>query len=225
MRLGARQTARRAICRTLAMLAALIAVLASSPATPALQIDVPFLTDEDSPETTSAIRDKLSALEGVTDEAGRELRNEILSFYQARGYQPAWSGTERARRWGKRVRYALQHAYEQGLRPARYASALIDSDTVPAKGNAAAAYDIEMTAAILRYAHDARTGRFEPTQAYKDIDLPPRHFDASTGLSAALRHNSLDSFLDELPPSHLEYRRLVAALARYRAAAARGATP
>src|SRR6185503_6114097 len=108
----------------------------------------------------------------------------------------------------KRVRYTLQHANEQGLQPADYTSPLIDSEVDGQNGNAAAAYDIELTAALLRYAHDVRIGRLRPAAVYNDVDLPPKHYDAVTDLSSALQSNSLDSFLDDLPPSRPEYRRL-----------------
>src|ERR1041385_1178922 len=211
MRLCARQEARRAICRTLAMQAVFVVMLSASTATHALEIDLPF-SDTGSSETASAIHDKLSAWDSLTDAAGRNVGAEIRSFYQDRNYRPAWSGSERARRSAQRARYALQHAYEQGLRPADYTSVLSDEDAASAKGNGAAAYDIEMTAGVLRYANDVRAGRLQPAQVYKDVGLPQQRYDGASGLNAALRRNSLDSFLDTLPPSHPEYRRLAAVL-------------
>jgi murein L,D-transpeptidase YcbB/YkuD len=74
----------------------------------------------------------------------------------------------------------------------------------------------------LRYAQDVRVGRKRPRDIYRDVDLPKSDFDAAQALNEALQRHSLTAFLADLPPPHPEYRRLVVALAKYRAIAAKG---
>src|SRR5262249_15257700 len=56
----------------------------------------------------------------------------------------------------------------------------------------------------------------------RDADWPKADFEAAAGLHERLEAHSLTRFLAGLPPSHPEYRRLVSALAKYRANAAKG---
>ena len=65
-------------------------------------------------------------------------------------------------------------------------------------------------------------GRTRPRDIYRDVDLPKSDFDAAQALNEALQRHSLTEFLADLPPPHREYRRLVVALARYRATPAKG---
>jgi murein L,D-transpeptidase YcbB/YkuD len=119
------------------------------------------------------------------------------------------------------VRAALRKADEHGLRTADYATASRWNAT-PAAGRDAAEYDLSLTADLLRYANDVRVGRKRPRDIYRDVDLPKSDFDAAQALNEALGRHSLTEFLADLPPPHPEYRRLVVALAKYRAIAAKG---
>jgi murein L,D-transpeptidase YcbB/YkuD len=108
------------------------------------------------------------------------------------------------------------------LRAADYAATASRWNAAPAAGREAAEYDLSLTADLLRYANDVRVGRKRPRDIYRDVDLPKSDFDAVQALNEALRRHSLTEFLADLPPPHPEYRRLVVALAKYRAIAAKG---
>lgn len=149
---------------------------------------------------------------------GADEQDRLIEFYALRDYVPAWTGSDEAEARADRVRTALVHADEQGLSPKDYAVAPKQATS----GVAAARQDLALTAAVLRYASDVHTGKIVPAAAYDDVRLPAPDFDAAKALQASLRRGRLDAFLAELPPSSPQYRALVAALARYRAVAAKG---
>lgn len=146
----------------------------------------------------------------------------VYEFYAARGFKPAWSGSEAARDNGATVTAALTHAQDQGLRPQDYASATGRWDAPPKDGAAAAAYEVALTADLLHYIHDMWLGRVRPAQVYPDVALPARTADFAGGLNRALKSDSLETFLATLPPQQPEYQALVRALANYRQLAANG---
>jgi L,D-transpeptidase YcbB len=151
------------------------------------------------------------------------LSQALQDFYAARNYYPAWTGYPGAERLAATVRGALRDANLQGLSKTDYA---IPAQTARQDaGEDAAAYDLAISQALLRYAFDIRTGRFSPNSVYKDVRLPNTAFDPAKDLGQALNTGSLALFLANLPPPHPEYHRLVKALARYRALADAGGWP
>ena len=152
----------------------------------------------------------------------RPMRDVLAKFYEARDFQPVWSGSAEAASRAGEVRAALRNADEQGLRTADYAATASRWNAAPSGAREAAEYDLSLTADLLRYAHDVRAGRKRPRDIYRDVDLPKSDFDAALALNEALQRHSLTAFLADLPPPHPEYRRLVVALAKYRAIAAKG---
>lgn len=152
----------------------------------------------------------------------RLMRDVVTRFYEARDFQPVWSGSAEAASMADEVRATLRNADEQGLRTSDYATTASRWRAAPVSDREAAEYDLSLTVDLLRYAHDVRVGRTRPRDVYRDVDLPKSDFNAAQALSEALRRHSLTEFLADLPPPHPEYRRLVVALARYRAIAAKG---
>ncbi len=139
---------------------------------------------------------------------------DVLAFYQAREFRSVWTGGMIAA-----VRTVLGNATEQGLRNSDY---MLPRDTRPAEGTDAARYEAAVTSAVLRYARDVRMGRFRAGDIYGDAGLPAPVYNSVADLDRAVASGSLARYLAELPPAHPEYRRLVAALARYRAIAEEG---
>lgn len=147
---------------------------------------------------------------------------DVLAFYQQRDFKPAWTGGKDDAKAIADIRATLGKANEHGLRNADY---VLPSATNSGPGAEAARYEIALTAVVLRYARDVHTGRFKPTDIHSDVLLPTVSFDAAWYLNQAIDSGALATYLAELPPSHPEYRRLVTALARYRALAEEGGWP
>jgi murein L,D-transpeptidase YcbB/YkuD len=177
----------------------------------------------DGPTAQETLEDMLLSRAAMS--AQSPLQIQILSFYSARDFTPAWSGSEAAETMGAAVREKLQFAYDQGLRPADYVSKLAHWPAPPEGGAEAALYDLAVSEALFRYAADLRTGRVYPSDVYKDVRLPARDFDIAALLTTALNRADIDAFFANLPPPHPEYQSLVDALARYRAIAAQGGWP
>jgi murein L,D-transpeptidase YcbB/YkuD len=217
----------------LAAFACALALLTSSGIGAAKGEGLFSIGDDSDPKIASAIGDELGS--GLLDKkvpadptrsAPRDqMRLQLKDFYAARDNRPAWTGGDDALSHAKEASEALAHAYEQGLKPSDYLSYLGAWNTVPHDGPEAAKFDVAMTEAVLIYALDVHAGRYAPWQVYKDATLPPRHFDAAAALNAGLRRDSLAPFFANLPPVHPGYRYLAAALARYRAVAAKGGWP
>ena len=147
---------------------------------------------------------------------------DVLAFYSARDFRPAWTDGKDDEKDIADIRAAFARASEQGLRNADY-SLPREVNTQP--GAEAARYDIAVTAAVLRYVRDVHTGRFKPNDIHADVQLPTVSFDAGWYLNRAVDSGSFATYLAELAPAHPEYQRLVKALARYRALAEEGGWP
>ena len=174
-------------------------------------------------DTRAALR-KLVELPQTT--ATTPLRAALQTFYAQRSFSPVWSGSEAARAHAASVRAALGNAAAQGLNPRNYTAALARWKASPPKaGGDAASFDFAVTSSLFRYASDLQTGRVKPKDVYRHVALPPNELDPAKALADALAHDDLDGFLADLPPVHPGYKYLVAALARYRAIAAKGGWP
>jgi murein L,D-transpeptidase YcbB/YkuD len=188
-------------------------------------VRAPVAVLDSAPTAQSALRNILLAKKSGPESGVSSRANQVLAFYQSRNFAPAWIADTQEDMVGE-VRAVLARAHEQGLSDDDYK--LSRSDSGSAAGSdvtEAAQYDIALTDAVLRYAHDLKTGRIEPNTIYEDVELPVTRFDAVADLSKALANHGIAKFLADLPPPHPEYRRLAEALARYRGIADAGGWP
>jgi murein L,D-transpeptidase YcbB/YkuD len=170
----------------------------------------------------SELREILMSQDSQSSSALPSMHDLLAGFYAARDFRPVWTGSADAREMANEVRAALLEAGRQGLRSADYAATASRWDAPPAEGREAAEYDLSLTRDLIRYSLDVRIGRVRPKDVYKDVGLPPSDFDPIAALTLAAQRHSMTLFLADLPPPYPEYRRLVEALARYRAIAAKG---
>jgi murein L,D-transpeptidase YcbB/YkuD len=139
-------------------------------------------------------------------------------FYERRGYAPAWIGTQADALLG-----TLSRATEDGLNPEEYHAAGLRQLAAQARSPAELSeLDLLLTDAFLRYAAHVQSGRVDPRDLYSDCQASPPATDLPAVLESALGAGNLQQVLADLPPPHEDYRRLRAALARYRQVAARG---
>ena len=175
--------------------------------------------------TQESLRSALRSRRSNTDSNLRSGPGSVEAFYASRDYYPVWSGTSEANRAAAAARSILADADRQGLDSSAYMSSALERDETPSAGRGAALYDIALTEAVLRYAHDLHTGRVRPKDVYADVGLPQSDFDPATGLAAAVRGNSVEAYLNDLAPMHPDYRHLVEALNKYRNIAKQGGWP
>ena len=148
--------------------------------------------------------------------------DSLQNFYAQRDFKPAWTGDADGEAAAVALRAIIARAHEQGLRDADYR---LPPAGKPETGDKAAAYDIAMTGAALRFANDLQLGRVPPGAVYNDAVFAEAHFDAATGLAEAVAEHHVAKFYADRQPSTPAYRALANALARYQAIADRGGWP
>ncbi len=137
---------------------------------------------------------------------------DVAEFYQARGYDDLWTGTDagdRARR--EAFLRAGSMAADQGLPAGRYAPEVIldllrDIPDDRARGRA----EVAMSRLFLRYARDMQTGVLTPSRVVADIkrEVPLRDRGA---LLAGVAGAAPAAFFRALPPQSAEFVRLLRA--------------
>jgi L,D-transpeptidase YcbB len=131
-------------------------------------------------------------------------------FYAARNFAPAWGDQTREAALAAVLAGAAEQGLEGGFPKAAW----------PAGGDPGAR-DLALTRLALAYAAALASGRVDLEHLEADWAIPAPTVDLAAGLTAALTHD-LASWYGGLAPHHPAYRRLVAALAQYRALAMSG---
>lgn len=149
----------------------------------------------------------------VTPEALRAAVEDprLTSFYEARGWQPAWN-EETARRLVEAIGQAPRHA----LDPRGF---LADAE----QAQEPAAREAALSLAALTYAEALARGRVDPGELFEIYTVPRPDRDVAAGLNQALEQGDVGAWLASLAPQDEEYRRLSEAfLAASRQSAASG---
>ena len=148
----------------------------------------------------------------------------LRNVYEARNYEPIWSGSRVAKANASLVLAAFRDAESEGLRTEDYGYEHLSAMSV-SDDKDSATFELLLTESLLRYARDLQIGRSPQVEVAEDAGLASPDFDFAAPLSTALADGSLGSFLADLAPKHPEYRRLKKALTRYRAIEAAGGWP
>jgi murein L,D-transpeptidase YcbB/YkuD len=172
-----------------------------------------------SPQQESTVARFLAETPFVAMAVGDVAAHSVRGFYERRSFRPIWIADPAQ---AERVKQALRSAAEHGMNPSDYA---VTAPRPQAGSAEQAAYELQLTDGLLRFASDLRRGRVTPAQAHRDAQLPSDSFDPVTALHDALSGAGLAQFLAELPPPQKEYAALKQALARYRALVAKGGLP
>jgi murein L,D-transpeptidase YcbB/YkuD len=154
---------------------------------------------------------------------------DLPCFYDRRQYAPAWIGDKGVRPDADELAAALADAPADGLDPERYRLAdlrqrLVQVRSAPNPGDLAE-IDLRLTDAFLRFAADLYNGAVNPDLIYSDCRYNLPETDLAAALESAVTGGHVRQALAALAPPHAGYRALKAALAQYRALAARGGWP
>ncbi len=149
----------------------------------------------------------------------------LRKFYASRNGSLAWW---RNGAWSDQARQALavlELADRQGLNPGDY---LVEEtshllDRVDAAD--AVRTDALLSAEMLRYIVDVRSGRVVPREVDSDYAVEPVPPDAAAILASGLSASDFAVWLSSLPPADPAYRRLTEALVAYRKIAAAAPWP
>jgi murein L,D-transpeptidase YcbB/YkuD len=161
-------------------------------------------------------------------------------FYEARGFEPAWTDADGVLPRAAEMVAVLRRADLEGLSPGDYHLAVIEAllarlgpRSGPDSGSAGSAaagvptpelarLDLFLSDAALLYAGHLASGKTDPTTLHTQWRADRRDLDAAAFLEQALGSGDLAPAYDGLLPAYPGYRRLLRALAELREVARRG---
>ncbi|NDW52134.1 murein L,D-transpeptidase [Aliiroseovarius sp. PrR006] len=159
-----------------------------------------------SPAPATAQSSVSAFAQSVAEAAARE--GEVAAFYRATAYQPIWTGTsaeDLARR--KALFAALSRAADHGL-PAvdlhDLKSRMANVTSVRELG----ALEVELSTLLVDYAQGVNTGILTPSKIDSGIARKVERIDGADILTT-FAASSPAGYLKSLPPSHVEYGRLM----------------
>jgi murein L,D-transpeptidase YcbB/YkuD len=158
---------------------------------------------------------------------GRRLWKIEQAFYESREYLPVWvDGNETTPQWKDLVQQ-LKYSEAHGLEPEDYGVAgfeqLREASQTHLSGTRfplaqVPELDARMTYAYLRYAADLLGWTHSAKAVHPNWLTSPKKEDLAARLAAAVSQNRVRDSLEELAPTHPQYKGLQAALAAERAA-------
>ena len=161
---------------------------------------------------------------GVAQQRETDVERDLRVFYESTGQHTVWIDE---RGWptldAQRVLARLRGVAEDGLEPGEYrvdelgrlAMALDAGE--PFSAVDAAAFDVGMTASVLKYFRHLHLGRVSPRALGFHLDHAIEPHDFPARLRSALTGDGFDQVIAELRPAFAQYRGLREALDGYRA--------
>src|SRR5262245_35927136 len=154
---------------------------------------------------------------------GSSLWKTERDFYASRHNLPAWIDGDKASPRLGALLDALKHAEDHGLDPARYGTDKFQQMVLAAKENKnrydmarIPELDARLTYAYLRYAADLLGWSGNPRAIHSTWVVAHQKADLSAQLEKALSSDEVRGSLEELAPSHSQYKGLQSALQRER---------
>ena len=179
----------------------------------------------DNAQLAGGIRELVSGTPEWVDKTalGKRLWKVQQEFYASREYMPAWvDGVETTTHWKDLVQQ-LKYSEAHGLDPARYDPARFEQlrDQSQTKLNGTQfpveripEMDAQMTYAYLTYAADLLGWTRSAKDVHKNWLTESKKEDLAARLAGAIANSRVRDSLEELAPSHPQYKGLQAALAQ-----------
>ena len=154
--------------------------------------------------------------------AEEQLRAPILKFYKENGFSPVWTEGGKVSDRAKKLLELTKAVEEDGLDPNAYLPAGLTSfDSVEfdvgSDVEKQAAFDVAMTAAVLRLAAHISGGRFDPNRLSLYNDLPSQRVSPEVALRVLAHTPFPEAYIKGLAPSLPAYGAMKAELARLKA--------
>ena len=171
----------------------------------------------------AALAQLLASGTGVAASEQHEADLALLTrFYRERRMAPLWVTPAGAAARGAELVAALQAIDQDGLDPDDYDAGALARLLAAREAHRLAALEVRLSLALLKAAADLAAGRLEPSKVDPEHFIYPDEVDPAQVIRAAADAPDIGAFLAGLQPAQDEYRRLRAALADLRAAAAVG---
>jgi murein L,D-transpeptidase YcbB/YkuD len=152
-------------------------------------------------------------------------RDELEGLYAPRGNAPLWLDGARPTAASGEAIAALAEAGEKGLAPGDYDIRLLDAERrallagADASPERLALFDVALSVELLRLLSDLHIGRANPRSADFVLDVEARKTELPLLVLEAVRAGRVREVVSEVEPDFYDYRRLLGALAAYRALA------
>ena len=157
------------------------------------------------------------------DRLGATLWKAERQFYESRDNLPSWIDGDKASPRLDALLNALKHSEDHGIDPARYGLDRFQQMVMQADENKhryaverIPEIDTRLTYAYLQYASDLLGWSGNPKAIYTNWVRANNKADLSDQLARAVSSNQVRETLEELAPTHPQYKGLQAALARER---------
>lgn len=146
-------------------------------------------------------------------------RKAILAFYSGRNFKPVWTENGQASPRSDVVLKLFAKAAEDGLMASSYLPEILSGFDNPqaALGTDAdklAKFDVELTAAALKYGRDISGGQFDPNRLSRYNDMKVEYANADTALSGLADATDPAVYLQDLAPKNPQYAIFKAALVK-----------
>jgi murein L,D-transpeptidase YcbB/YkuD len=154
---------------------------------------------------------------------GKKLWTTERTFYESREFMPAWVDGDRPTPQMKDLIQQLHYAEKHGLNPQDYGLAQLEQtfeqsdkkfDGTRFDVAQVPELDARFTYAYLHYAADLLAWGAQPRQVFVNWLMEPKREDLASRLSNAIAAGKVRDSLEQLAPTHPQYRGLQAALAR-----------
>ena len=182
------------------------AVEAQSSAVPAVEAVEEAATPAPRQLLTSTQVEGLQAFELMAE---KEAAEAIAAYYSAEP-ELIWVADGKPNERAEEVLRVFADAGSHGLDPREYAV------TLPRAGADAAAFEMELSARLLRYARDAQSGRIDPNRISGYHDFAAKELDRVSVLRGAADSDDVAEFLQSFHPANAQYAALRAELAGLR---------
>ncbi|MEO7565869.1 MAG: L,D-transpeptidase family protein [Aestuariivirga sp.] len=171
-------------------------------------------TTPDADAIRNLLADKATNIRAVDVE-----KKAILAFYAARSFKPVWTENGQATPRVDAVLKLFAKATDDGLLPVNYQPEILSGFDNPqaALGTDAdklAKFDVELTAAALKFGRNISGGQFDPNRLSRYHDMKPESANADTTILGLADAAEPAAYLESLAPKNPQYAVFKAALAK-----------
>ncbi|MDP3896389.1 MAG: murein L,D-transpeptidase [Mesorhizobium sp.] len=164
----------------------------------------------------------MKTLDGFDLSAEKDVADAIAKHYAAHP-EFVWVSGFHVNGRAEQALRVLGNAASYGLDPAEYSVsvplAAFSMDDMVARQKELAAFELTLSARVLRYARDAKRGMIDPNRLSGYHDFAPKTFDLATVLGTLARTFDTTVYLESLHPQGPEYQALRVELEALRASA------
>ena len=161
--------------------------------------------------TGAAFRQAIAGLDGYELYAEKDIAKALISYYSANPDFIWVTGTGPNSRAQDAVR-VLGEAAGYGLTPADYSvevpGAAATTVDAQARLKELVRFEMALSARVLRYAHDAQSGRVDPNRITGYYDFPPKPLDMEGVLKTLAHTQEVRTYLESRHPQNAEYQAL-----------------